>query len=186
MAQNKEVEIVSVNEDNTIDVVSPEGEEANLLIVKPALDFIDRVKQGKATIGMDIQGNVNYVRMANFTPNQNKSFNKPFKKQFNQARTPPQSFSPANKYNKDPIYYESQVKKLEGVTLLEFQETYNQLSKNVWITASQVFPTPQVKMEEVKDKSSITHILYDAIIYIKVKREGVRVVPQEEIPDEEY
>lgn len=191
MNKNIEVEVIDKNEESGEVLVNQDGNETSYMVVAPA--SMKFVKPGKATIGFDQENNINYIRSASgFKPNPNRGYNNQngggFKKSFpSQGFKKP--FTPGNQLKE--YHYNSQVQAVQGVSLKEFEETYNVLSKVNWVTASQVFPTEVsdltfVKVQINPDKSytgkevlallnTIKPVIhYDALIYLKVKKEGVR------------
>jgi hypothetical protein len=178
--ENKDliVEIVEVNpEESTVTITNEQG-EGTFKVEYPAK--IKYAKTGEATIKFDKTNQIVYLRMKSAgAPKPKSSFpqKQPYvSNNFKKAFGTPNSFKPADKV---AFHYESEVTILEGVTLTEFKQVYNDFSKQGrWIVASNIFPTP-ITAKKDKDTDPI-HILYDAIIYEKVKKEGGR---NEEIPE---
>ena len=180
-AKEFEVDVLGVSWDKNVFKAQDEyGNESWIKVIEPA-DIKYVKKGGKAKVRMVTDENnemvANYVRMTDmpqkqgFTPKSN--YNKPSYSNGLKQSYQNNSFKPANNVRPEPEYhFENQVKVLEGVTLLEYEKTYNELAKVNWVTASQIFPTPIIA-KKLKDTDP-THILYDTIIYLKVKIEGNR------------
>lgn len=188
--ENIECEIIEVNQDDNTILVNINGEEDTFQIISPAK--IEYCKVGKATIGMNNEGHVNYCRSAGGF--KKVPFKKPYspKPNYKSGYTGYKEGRQLNQFKTGgdikPYHFESEVRVFEGITLLEYEKTYNEISKNGWITASQVFSTPI--MASKKDEKEKTHILYDAIIYMKVRKQGNRGSNEEldpsDIKEEDY
>jgi len=186
---NRQVYINAVrgNEIDVKDVTT--NEEGTLKIVGKALDFISRVKTGKAEIGMFGQ-DVNYVKMLDGAST--------YKKPYGQKFTPQAAFKQATQINdfeprgEPQKHYQNVVKVYESITLPELEQVYNALSSVEWTTATQWQPVESLKafkIELVKKldeakllTKEITAVinsiparqLINAAVYSKVLKDGPR------------
>lgn len=151
-----EIEITAIDLQNSvIQALNDEG-EGEFRVVFPAK--ISFAKNGKAKVKFDENGNINYLRMNSAGSFQKKpSFN--YSKPFQQAFKP--KFQQSNNFQPKPqVHYDSEIKVLIDVPLIDYEKVYNEMAQKTWITASQVFLKPNGN--------------YDVVIYTKVLKDGKR------------
>jgi len=106
-----EIEIKSVNQENSTVVISENGVDRTVEVVEPAK--IGYAKPGKAEVSFNEEGDIKYCK--------NVSFQKPYnyKPQFKQATS--QGY----------VSEKTKVEVLNGVSLDEFKEVYNNFNKKI-------------------------------------------------------
>jgi hypothetical protein len=156
MEQIKTIEAEIVDVDNRL--ISIESEDVSGDFEAAEHILMQYVRPGKARIKIDSNGKIVYAHNI-------KQEGEGFKKTYPNSSGFKKTFAPANSFNKQNYTPQptrkNRTKAFTHVTLLEFQQIYNEMAEKNTIKASNIFKTEFT----FEDENKIRQYYYDAVIF---------------------
>lgn len=152
MEQIKTIDVEIVNVDGRL--ISVESQELSGDFEAAEHVLMQYVRPGKARIKVDANGNIVYAHNLKVEGQGSKPSYSGFKKTYAPANT----FKPSSQ--QQPIR-KNKTKAFTHVTLLEFQNIYNEMAEKCTIKASNIFKTEFT----FEDTDKLRQYYYDAVIF---------------------